>query len=78
MVEKGITEIEGEWPVNPSGGVLSTNPIGATPTVRIAECVLQIRGEAGEHQVTKDVNTAFATALGGPNWTSMILLKKSL
>ncbi|MBM3131880.1 MAG: thiolase family protein [Chloroflexi bacterium] len=78
MVEKGITEIEGAWPVNPSGGVLSTNPIGATPTIRIAECVLQIRGEAGEHQVTKDVKTAFATALGGPNWTSMILLKRNL
>ena len=78
LVEKGITEIEGDWPVNPSGGVLSTNPIGATPTVRIAECVLQIRGEAGEHQCTKDIKTAFATALGGPNWTSMILLKRSL
>lgn len=78
MIEKGVTEIEGEWPVNPSGGVISTNPIGATPTIRIAECALQIRGEAGEHQVTKDIKTAFATSLGGPNWTSMILLKRHL
>jgi acetyl-CoA C-acetyltransferase len=78
MVAEGITEIEGEWPVNPSGGVLATNPIGATPMIRVAECALQIRGDAGEHQVTKDVKTAFATGLGGPNWTSMILLRKSL
>jgi acetyl-CoA C-acetyltransferase len=46
--------------------------------IRVAECALQIRGDAGEHQVDKDVNTAFATGLGGPNWTSMILLRKSL
>ncbi len=78
LVEKGITEIEGEFPVNPSGGVLATNPIGATPTIRVAEAALQIRGDAGEHQVTRDVKTAFATALGGPNWTTMILLKRSL
>lgn len=78
LVEKGITEIEGEFPVNPSGGVIATNPIGATPTIRIAEAALQVRGDAGEHQVTRDVKTALATALGGPNWTVMTLLKRSL
>jgi acetyl-CoA C-acetyltransferase len=78
MVEKGTTEMEGAFPVNPSGGVLATNPIGATPTIRIAEAALQIRGDAEEHQVTRDVHTAVATALGGPNWTVMTLLKRSL
>lgn len=78
LVEKGITEMEGEFPVNPSGGVIATNPIGATPTIRIAEAALQVRGDAGEHQVTRDVKTALATALGGPNWTVMTLLKRSL
>ncbi|MBM4463134.1 MAG: thiolase family protein [Chloroflexi bacterium] len=78
MVEKGMTEIEGEFPVNPSGGVIATNPIGATPVIRIAEAALQVRGDAGEHQVTRDVKTAVATALGGSNWTVMTLLKRSL
>jgi acetyl-CoA C-acetyltransferase len=78
LVEKGITEMEGEFPVNPSGGVIATNPIGATPTIRVAEAALQVRGDAGEHQVTRDVHTALATALGGPNWTVMTLLKRSL
>lgn len=78
MVEKRMTEIEGEFPVNPSGGVIATNPIGATPTIRIAEAALQVRGDAGEHQVTRDVKTAVATALGGSNWTVMTLLKRSL
>jgi acetyl-CoA C-acetyltransferase len=78
LIEKGVTDIEGEFPVNPSGGVLATNPIGATPTIRVAEAALQIRGDAGEHQATKDIKTALASALGGPNWTILTLLKRSL
>ena len=78
LIERGVTEIEGEFPVNPSGGVIATNPIGATPTIRIAEAALQVRGDAGEHQVTRDVKTALASALGGPNWTVLTLLKRSL
>ena len=78
LVEQGITEMEGAFPVNPSGGVIATNPIGATPTIRVAEAALQIRGDAGGHQVTKDIKTALASALGGPNWTVLTLLKRSL
>ncbi len=78
LIEKGITEMEGEFPVNCSGGVIATNPIGATPVIRVAEAALQIRGDAGEHQATKDIKTAIATALGGPNWTILTLLKRSL
>jgi acetyl-CoA C-acetyltransferase len=78
LIEKGITEIDGEFPVNPSGGVTATNPIGATPVIRVAEAALQIRGDAGEHQITRDVKTAMATALGGPNWTVLFLLKRSM
>jgi acetyl-CoA C-acetyltransferase len=77
LIEKGITEIEGEFPINPSGGVIATNPIGATPTIRVAEAALQIRGDAGEHQCTKDIKTALASALGGPNWTILTLLRRA-
>lgn len=78
MLEKGMTEIEGGFPVNPSGGVLATNAIGATAMLRIAEAALQIRGDAGEHQVTRDVKTAMASGLGGTNWTTLVLLKRAL
>jgi acetyl-CoA C-acetyltransferase len=37
--------------VNPSGGVLSSNPIGASGMIRFAEAALQVQGKAGEHQV---------------------------
>ncbi len=51
MIDSGATEITGDFPVNPSGGVLSSNPIGASGMLRFAEAALQVRGEAGEHQV---------------------------
>jgi acetyl-CoA C-acetyltransferase len=51
MTDSGETEITGSFPVNPSGGVLSSNPIGASGMLRFAEAALQVRGEAGEHQV---------------------------
>jgi acetyl-CoA C-acetyltransferase len=64
MVDSGETDLGGSFPVNPSGGVLSTNAIGASGMVRFAEAALQVRGLAGEHQVD-DVRTALAQAYGG-------------
>jgi acetyl-CoA C-acetyltransferase len=51
MIDQGETEMGGSFPVNPSGGVLSSNPIGASGMLRLAEAALQVRGQAGEHQV---------------------------
>ena len=78
MVERGDFEIEGAWPINPSGGVVSTNPIGATALIRVAEAALQVRGDAGEHQVPKNVRTAMASGFGGTFWTVAALLVKEL
>jgi acetyl-CoA C-acetyltransferase len=64
MVDTGETDLGGSFPVNPSGGVLSTNAIGASGMVRFAEAALQVRGLAGEHQVD-GVRTALAQAYGG-------------
>ena len=35
-------------PINCSGGVLSSNPIGASGLLRFAEAALQVRGAAGD------------------------------
>jgi acetyl-CoA C-acetyltransferase len=64
LTEDGATEIGGKLPVNPSGGVLSSNPIGASGMLRFAEAAMQVRGTAGEHQVA-DVRTAVGHAYGG-------------
>ena len=47
MTESGATSMEGDMPVNCSGGVLSSNPIGASGMLRFAEAAQQVRGRAG-------------------------------
>ena len=53
LTESGETEIAGRLPVNPSGGVLCSNPIGASGLLRFAEAAMQVMGRAGEHQVRR-------------------------
>jgi acetyl-CoA C-acetyltransferase len=64
LTEAGETEIGGALPVNPSGGVLSSNPIGASGLLRFAEAALQVMGQAGAHQVP-GARTALGHAYGG-------------
>jgi acetyl-CoA C-acetyltransferase len=64
LTDAGETEMDGKLPVNCSGGVLSSNPIGASGMIRFAEAALQVRGEAGEHQVD-GVRRAVGHAYGG-------------
>jgi len=78
MVENDEITIDGAFPVNPSGGVTASNPIGATAMVRVAEAALQIMGEAGEHQVKKTVNQALASGFGGTLWTVLFLLTRKV
>ncbi|MEJ5377136.1 MAG: hypothetical protein WHX93_11205 [bacterium] len=74
LEEKGSFYFDREFPVNPSGGVVCTNPIGATGLIRVAECALQLRGDAGEHQIARKPTLGFATAWGGSGWTVAVLL----
>jgi acetyl-CoA C-acetyltransferase len=64
MTYDGITALDGDLPVNMSGGVLSSNPIGASGMLRFAEAANQVRGEAGEHQVD-GARVALGHAYGG-------------
>jgi len=64
MVEDGSTKIGGRLPINPSGGVMSSNPIGASGMLRFAEAALQVRGDAGAHQVD-GARRAVGHAYGG-------------
>ncbi|MCT1885739.1 thiolase domain-containing protein [Dietzia cinnamea] len=64
MVESGATARDGELPVNPSGGVLCSNPIGASGMLRFAEAARQVMGRADEHQIP-DARKALGHAYGG-------------
>jgi acetyl-CoA C-acetyltransferase len=64
-LEKGVTNIDGKLPVNPSGGLKAKgHPVGATGVAQIVELVWQLRGEAGKRQV-KDPKHALACNFGG-------------
>jgi len=77
LIEEHATWIDGDIPINPSGGVTSTNAIGASAMQRIAEVAVQIRGEGADRQVS-DVKQGLAIGVGGDNYATAVLIRKSL
>jgi len=65
MIDQGLTGMNGVLPVNPSGGCLSANAVMVAGLARLIEAVLQVRGEAGDRQVSNCKN-ALAHGLNGP------------
>ncbi|MBN1883173.1 MAG: thiolase family protein [Deltaproteobacteria bacterium] len=74
LVRDGVTNMDGELPINPSGGVIATNCIGATALLRMAEAAIQVMGKGGDRQVP-DVETAVATGFGGCFWSDISVLR---
>jgi len=68
LIESGATAMGGELPVNPSGGCMGANPIGATALIRLAEAAMQVTGKAGDHQVA-GASRALVQAGGG--WANL-------
>jgi acetyl-CoA C-acetyltransferase len=64
LTEAGETGLKGKLPINPSGGVLSSNPIGASGLLRFGEAAMQVMGRAGAHQVD-GARVALGHAYGG-------------
>ena len=61
MIDSGVTALKGKLPVNPSGGLLGGVPANVAGLNRVAEAVLQLRGEAAGYQVK---NPKIAVAQG--------------
>ncbi len=65
LTKEGVTQRDGDLPVNPSGGLLGVgNPIAAAGLMKVCELFWQLRGEAGKRQVKKEVTTGLAQAWG--------------
>jgi acetyl-CoA C-acetyltransferase len=64
LTEAGETALDGRLPLNPSGGVLSSNPIGASGMLRFSEAAKQVMGRAGDYQVD-GARIALGHAYGG-------------
>jgi acetyl-CoA C-acetyltransferase len=73
LVRKGTFHMDGQLPINPSGGVISTNPIGATGLLRVGEAAWQIMGKSGDRQV-ENVKKALCTGFGGCSWSDVMIL----
>lgn len=77
LVDAGANRMDGQLPVNPSGGVLSNNSIGASAMLRQAEVALQIMGRAGDRQVP-DVEVGLAHGWGGAiQFHTVMILSKN-
>ena len=64
LIDRGVTNMDGTLPVNPSGGVLSNNPYMSRGLTRIAEAALQVMDKAERRQV-QGVKTALAHSTHG-------------
>lgn len=65
VIESGMSAIDGQLPVNPSGGLKSKgHPIGATGVSQHIMAALQLTGEAGDMQVP-DAKLAGVFNMGG-------------
>jgi acetyl-CoA acetyltransferase len=67
LLADGATEITGSMPVNTDGGLIANGePIGASGLRQIHELVKQLRGEAGDRQVSGEPRVGFAQLYGAP------------
>ena len=69
---EGRTELDGDRPVNPDGGLKAKgHPVGATGAAMTFEIYNQLRGEAGERQV-KDASTGLVHNVGASGATVVV------
>jgi acetyl-CoA C-acetyltransferase len=68
LIASGATAMTGDIPVNPSGGCMGANPIGATALIRLAEAAMQVTGAAGAHQVD---GAELALVQAGGGWANL-------
>lgn len=67
LVNEGVTEIDGQLPVNISGSVLCTNSGIAASLTRFGEVALQLMGKAEGRQIKGPPRVGLAHAWGGSN-----------
>jgi acetyl-CoA C-acetyltransferase len=77
LIVEGETEIGGRIPINTDGGLLANGePVGASGLRQIYEICLQLRGEAGDHQVPGDPKTGFTHVYGFPGVSCVTVLSR--
>ena len=77
LIQSGATRIDGQMPVNTDGGCLANGePIGASGLRQVYETVLQLRGQAGDHQVPGDPKLGYTHVYGAPGISAVTILQR--
>ncbi len=78
LTTAGLTQRNGELPINPSGGLLGVgNPIAAAGMMKVCELYFQLTNQAGKRQVKKEVHTGLAQAWGDlMQYSSVFILNR--
>lgn len=75
LVRDGETQLGGRIPVNTDGGLLANGePIGASGLRQVFEVCLQLRGQAGAHQVPGDPKAGYTHVYGFPGVSCVTIL----
>ncbi|MBP6682669.1 MAG: thiolase family protein [Halioglobus sp.] len=77
LIQSGATRIGGSMPINTDGGCLANGePIGASGLRQVYENVLQLRGEAGAHQVPGNPCLGYTHVYGAPGISAVTILQR--
>ncbi len=77
LIATGATRIGGSMPINTDGGCLANGePIGASGLRQVYENVLQLRGDAGEHQVPGEPRLGYTHVYGAPGISAVTILQR--
>ena len=77
LIQSGATHINGSMPITTDGGCLANGePIGASGLRQVYENVLQLRGDAGEHQVPGDPRLGYTHVYGAPGISAVTILQR--
>lgn len=72
ITEEGVTQRDGDLPINTSGGLKAKgHPVGATGVAQAIEIALQLKGEAGKRQVD-DAEVGLTHNVGGSGGTAVV------
>ncbi|MFK8050873.1 MAG: thiolase family protein [Halioglobus sp.] len=77
LIQSGETHISGSMPINTDGGCLANGePIGASGLRQVYENVLQLRGDAGDHQVPGNPKLGYTHVYGAPGISAVTILER--
>ncbi|MEL7044735.1 MAG: thiolase family protein [Pseudomonadota bacterium] len=77
LIKSGATAISGSMPVNTDGGCLANGePIGASGLRQVHEICLQLRGDAGSHQVPGTPMLGYTHVYGAPGLSGVNILQR--